>query len=72
MADRNSEVLLVSALNDDQSFSLWNLRTGNLIKNYKSIQQQGSSCLARAGSDYVLTSQEKKQVISVWEWRKVL
>ena len=72
MAERNSDILLVSALNDDQSsFSLWNLRTGNLIKSYKASQQQGCLCLARAGRDYVLASQEKKQVISVWEWRKV-
>ena len=72
MEEKSLEVFLVSALNDDQaSFSLWNLRTGNLIKSYKGGQQQGCNCLARTGRDYVFTSQESKQVISVWEWNKV-
>ena len=72
MAETGQEVVIVSTLNDDQcAFSLWNLRTANLIKSYKPNQQQGCHCLVKAGQDYVLTSQQNKQVINVWEWKKV-
>eukprot|EP00795_Rhopilema_esculentum_P004628 gene4628-20903_t len=69
MVDFKHDVFVSSALESDTvTFSLWSLQTGTLLKNYKGVQ--GCYCLTPAGTDHVLTTQENKQVISVWDWRK--
>ena len=71
MVDFKHDVFVSSALESDTvTFSLWSLQTGTLLKNYKGVQ--GCYCLAPAGTDHVLTTQENKQVLFVWDWKKVL
>ena len=71
MADPQQDVAVISFKNEEQvSFSLWNMKSANQIRNFKGAPC-GYHCLSKAGKDFFLTSQEDKQVINVWEWRKV-
>lgn len=71
MADPQQDVAAISFKNEEQvSFSLWNIKSANQIRSFKGTPC-GCHCLSKAGKDFFVTSQEDKQVVNVWEWRKV-
>lgn len=71
MAKVSTEVAVITDENKEQiSFSFWNLASGLQEKNYKG-SVCGAHCITSVGKEYVFTAQDKKQLIYVWDLKKV-
>ncbi len=70
MMEATAEVARISCLDEQSCFSLWNLKSGLQMKNFKGAQC-GKHCITSVGNDYVFTAQDNKQVVHVWDFKKV-